>query len=220
MLLAILLGFVFGFMGSMPVAGPIAILVFGRGLEGRLRSGIYLATGAAIAESIYAYLAYWGFSALLSSHRWIEPASRVVAAVILIALGIRFLMPRKAHDPEQAPPPANVGNKRSFLLGFTITLLNPTLMATWGAAVTTLHSFDLVAFSPAQALPFSAGVLLGIATWFAVLLTVLGRFRDRFQRATLDRIVRVMGFFLLCLGLYFGVRFALSLQALGAPPGS
>lgn len=220
MLLAILLGFVFGFVGSMPVAGPIAILVFGRGLEGRLRSGIYLATGAAIAESIYAYLAYWGFSELLSLHRWIEPASRAVAAVILIALGLRFMLSRSKHDPALPPVPENVGNKRSFLLGFTITLLNPALIATWGAAVTTLHSFDVVAFSPAQALPFSFGVLLGIAAWFAVLLTMLGRFRGRFQRSTLDRLLRVMGFFLLCLGLYFGVRFALSLQAFGASAGS
>jgi threonine/homoserine/homoserine lactone efflux protein len=207
MLAAILLGFVFGFVGSIPVAGPIAVLVFGRGLEGRLRSGVYLAFGAAIAESVYAYFAYWGFGALLATHRWIEPASRVLAAVTLIALGARFAFVRNRQErAESAAEQPNVGNKRSFLLGFTLTALNPALIATWGAAVTTLHSFDVVSFSAEDALPFSLGVLLGIGTWFSILLFLLGRFRGRLQRSTLDRIVRVMGYFLIALGLYFAIK--------------
>src|SRR5687768_3425522 len=103
MLTVALLGFVFGFVGSMPVAGPIAILVFGRGLEGRMRSGVYLAVGAAIAESIYAYFAYWGFSELLTHHRWIEPVTRTVAAILLIGLGLHFVFGKKKSqepDPE------------------------------------------------------------------------------------------------------------------------
>lgn len=220
MLAASLLGFVFGFVGSMPVAGPIAILVFSRGLEGRLRSGVYLACGAAIAESIYAYFAYWGFSELLSHHRWIEPVTRTVAAVLLVGLGLRFVLsPGRKSEPELSPLEArkNVGNKRSFLLGFTITALNPALIATWSAAVTTLHSFDIVSFSPSHALPFSVGVLLGIASWFVILLGVLGRFRGRFQRQTLDKMVRVMGVFLIVLGLYFGVKLVASLYGAHVP---
>lgn len=220
MLTVALLGFVFGFIGSMPVAGPIAILVFGRGLEGRLRSGVYLAVGAAIAESVYAYFAYWGFSELLSHHRWIEPVTRTVASVLLIGLGLHFVFGRKKTqeiDPSLVEQKKNVGNKRSFLLGFTITALNPALIATWSAAVTTLHSFDAVDFAPKHALPFSVGVLLGIAIWFSILLFILGRFRGRFSRTTLDKMVRAMGVFLIVLGLYFGVKLLIGLTALNVP---
>ena len=73
MLTAALLGFALGFVFSMPVAGPVSLLVFGRGLQGRGRSGVSLALGSSIAESMYAYLAFWGFSALLGSYAWIEP---------------------------------------------------------------------------------------------------------------------------------------------------
>jgi threonine/homoserine/homoserine lactone efflux protein len=45
------LGFAFGFVGSIPVAGPIAALVLSRGLEGRARSALSLAAGAALAEA-------------------------------------------------------------------------------------------------------------------------------------------------------------------------
>jgi threonine/homoserine/homoserine lactone efflux protein len=223
MLTVALLGFVFGFIGSMPVAGPIAILVFGRGLEGRFRSGVYLAIGAAIAESVYAYLAYWGFSELLSLHPWVEPVTRTVAAVLLIGLGLHFTFGRKKTqeiDPELVEQKKNVGNKRSFLLGFTVTALNPTLIATWSGAVTALHSFDAVDFAPRHALPFSVGALFGIAVWFTMLLLILGRFRGRFSRTTLDKMVRAMGVFLILLGLYFGVKLLIGLTAQSAPKAS
>jgi threonine/homoserine/homoserine lactone efflux protein len=207
MVLAALLGFCFGFVGSMPVAGPIAVLVFGRGLEDRARNGLYLASGAAIAESIYAYLAFWGFSAFLSRYAWIEPTSRVAAAVIMLALGIHFY--RKKPKPAGAAVPVkDRGNKRSFFLGFTITALNPTLIATWTAAVTTVYSLEIVTFDSAEALPFSIGAFCGIVGWFVVLLYLMNRFKARFSRSSIDRLVHVMGVLLMALGLGIAIRFA------------
>ena len=213
MLLAALIGFVFGFVGSMPIAGPIAILVFGRGLEDRSRSGLYLAAGAAIAESVYAYLAFWGFSAFLTRYAWIEPVSRVSAAVILTGLGIHLARKPSQSEGSYTPPDPNVGNKRSFFLGFTITLLNPTLIATWTAAVTTVYSLHVVHFDAGGALPFSIGACIGITSWFATLLSLLGRFRSRFSRGALDRVLRVMGYALIAVGLTIAGRFLYQLYA-------
>ena len=204
-MLAALLGFIFGFVGSMPVAGPIAVLVFGRGLEDRARNGFFLACGAAIAESVYAYLAFWGFSAFLTRYPWIEPTSRVAAAVILTALGVHFI--RKRPPPPDAPEPVqSVGNKRSFFLGFTITAINPTLIATWTAAVTTVYSFDIVSFDASGALPFSVGAFSGIVSWFATLLYLLNRFRARFARGTMERLMRAAGMLLIVVGLGIASR--------------
>jgi threonine/homoserine/homoserine lactone efflux protein len=213
-MIAALLGFCFGFIGSMPVAGPIAVLVFGRGLEDRARNGLYLASGAAIAESIYAYLAFWGFSAFLTSYPWIEPTSRVAAAIILTALGVHFYRKQPTAVGVVAPPVSGVGNKRSFFLGFTITALNPTLIATWTAAVTTVFSLDIVNFDSSEALPFSLGAFTGIVSWFATLLYLLNRFRSRFSRAALDRLMHGMGILLILLGLGIAVRFIYRLVAL------
>lgn len=210
MLAAAILGFVFGFFGSMPIAGPIAALVFSRGLENRARSALYLAGGAAIAEGGYAYLAFWGFSAILSTHPWVEPVSRAAAALILTGLGVHFTRKPRSDDGERVPDP-NVGNKRSFFLGFTVTALNPTLIATWTGAVTFVYSLDVVRFDGASALPFSIGACLGIVVWFSVLLTLLNRFRARFSRSTLSRVMRGTGVFLIVLGGVFAVRFVQSL---------
>lgn len=207
MLFAALTGFVFGFVGSMPIAGPIAILVFGRGIEDRTRSGLYLAAGAAIAESAYAYLAFWGFSAFLARYAFIEPVSRAAAAIILTGLGLHLARKRTDPDAPAPAPDSSVGNKRSFMLGFTITALNPTLIATWTAAVTTVYSLHIVEFDSGGALPFSIGACAGITSWFAILLSLLHRFRARFSAASLARTLRVMGYLLIGLGAAFAVRF-------------
>lgn len=204
--MAALLGLCLGYIGSMPVAGPIAVLVLGRGLEDRSRNGLYIALGAAIAESVYAYLAFWGFSAFLTSYPWVESVARVAAAVLLMGLGVHFYRKRPADKPIERP--SNVGNKRSFFLGFTITALNPTLIATWTFTVTTVYSFGIVTFNPLNALPFSLGAFSGIVLWFATMLYLLKRFRSKFARAGLDRLMRVMGVVLICAGFAVAVHVA------------
>ena len=205
-MLAALLGFLFGFIGSMPVAGPVAVIVFGRGIEDRGRSGFYIAIGSAVAESVYAYLAFWGFSAFLTKYKWIELVSTGAAALILSGLGLRFMLKKQSDRPSDGAP-RHVGKKRNFTLGFLLTALNPTLIATWTAAVTTVYSLQIVDFDESGALPFSIGAATGIVTWFATLLYLLKRFRARVSQGVLNRVVRVMGGFLVILAIGIAVRF-------------
>lgn len=204
MVITALVGFLFGFIGSMPIAGPIAVLVLARALEGRLASALKVGIGGAVAETAYALLAFWGFSELLAADAWIVPVSRGAAAVILLGLGIVFL--RREPTAVAAPPPAPGRDVGAFLLGLSISGLNPTLIATWTAAATTLFSTGLVAFSPGLAVPFGLGAGLGIAAWTVVLVRIVARYRDRFEPATIDRMVRWMGGFLLLVSLLFAWR--------------
>ncbi len=202
---AIGLGFLFGFIGSIPVAGPVSALVLSRGIQGRFRSGIFISLGAGIAEATYAFLAFWGFSTYLTRYSFIVPVSRAAAAVILAILGYSFLI-SKTGDLKDRPGRGDsfIG---SFVLGFSLTALNPTLVATWTAAVTTLFSMQIVDFTSGQALPFASGTCVGIAAWFGSLLLLIRYNRKRFTTATLQRIVRVVGAFLITLCVWFLLRF-------------
>ena len=203
MALAAVIGFLIGFLGSMPVAGPIAVLVVSRGVDGRHRSGLSIAAGGALAEGVYACLAFWGFAEFLARYPVMIPVSRAVAVLVLTVLGVLFL--RRKVTSQQAMPHRKEGWGGGFVLGFSITALNPTLIATWTAATTTLFSTGLVDFTPVTALPFGAGAIIGIVLWFGLLLALVRRFRKRFSPRTLNRVIQVMGGFVLVVAAWFAV---------------
>ena len=203
--LALLIGFLFGYVGSIPVAGPISLIVFAYGVTGRARLAIWVAAGGAIAEAVYAYLAFWGMAQLVKRHPSLVADTRGVGALVLAALGAYFLFRRgRASEPGSAEAPGR-GSKRSFVLGFFVTALNPTLIVTWTAAATTLFSTGvLVDTGASAALPFAGGACVGIIAWFATLLALLSHYRSRFSAGTLDRVVRFVGVAFLALAAWFG----------------
>ncbi|MDY0058989.1 MAG: hypothetical protein RBU45_04200 [Myxococcota bacterium] len=85
------------------------------------------------------------------------------------------------------------GSKRSFALGFTITALDPTLIATWTAAVAVLHSTGPIPVRPRLALPFALGVSWGIAAWFGLLIALLQHHRQLLSKRRMSQLVLVLG---------------------------
>jgi threonine/homoserine/homoserine lactone efflux protein len=201
---AALVGFAFGFFGSIPIAGPIAALVLQRGLVARYASGALIGLGCAVAEACYALFAFWGFATFLARYPIIEPISRASAALILLGLGITFA---RYKGPREAEDRRDDSAAKSLLLGFTITALNPTLIGTWTAATVTLASTGLVAMDPIGAVPFASGTFVGIAGWFAAMTALLKRYGERFSRSALDKTVRAVGWFILALAAHFAYRF-------------
>lgn len=189
----------------MPVAGPIAALVLVRALSGRFRAACAISVGAALAETGYAFLAFWGFSTLLVEYPVILPISRAAAAIILVTLGV--LLAWKQGEMAETDEPVRDSLTGSLLLGFTICALNPTLLATWTAASATLASSGLLKITPGLAIPFALAACVGIITWFLLLLGLVRRYRDKFRAETLAKVVRVIGVALVFLGFYFAYLF-------------
>ncbi len=206
MVVSILIGFLFGYIGSMPVAGPIALLVLRLGLGRDARLAKYVAMGGALAESFYAAFAFWGVSEILDRHPMILPSTRIAGACICMGLGIILLLHRAKAPVEDLRPERRRGHKRSFLGGFLITALNPTLLITWTTALATLHSTGLVTLSLHGAVPFAVGVFLGVVGWFATLLGMVKRFKERFSSKAVEGFIHVMGGFLVLLALWLGAR--------------
>jgi threonine/homoserine/homoserine lactone efflux protein len=199
MLTVTIAGLLFGFFGSMPLAGPISVLVFSRGVQGRFKTGFFTSLGASVAESIYAFAAFWGLSAILEEFPAIEPWSRGLAAILLTYVGITLMR-------EKGLAAAQEGRERkrhAVLVGFLVTALNPTLLATWTAATTTLLASGWVPFKPSYAWFFAAGVLVGDIAWYSLLLRMTGLYRSRVGMKALVTTIRVTGGFLVVLGAYF-----------------
>jgi len=196
-----------GAAGSIPLAGPITMLVLGFGLEGRIRQAGLVALGSALPESLYAGLALWGFGALIAQFRWVGPASQAVAVLVLVGVGL-FLMlrPPRERNPSATASTDLEGTKRHLLLGLSITILNPALILNWGAAVTMIYSLGLVEPKPHFAVPFGLGVGAGILSWFTVALYFLHRHHKRISPSLRVKLMKGMGGLLFTLGVIAAAR--------------
>ncbi len=205
MVTAFVLGLVVGFVGSIPIAGPTAVVVVNSALDNRPRSGFEVAIGSAVAEAIYAAAAFWGVAALIGRYPVVIPASRIFGAAVLILVGIYFIRRKSQAHPRSSE---RIENRRGrhLLFGFTITIFNPTLAATWAAIVAALHAAFNVTKSSLSAIPFGLGAFLGIVGWTWILIRLMCRFRKRVRPSTLNGLVRAAGGALVIVGAVLASR--------------
>lgn len=206
-LLAIcVMALVFAFVGSMPLAGPIALMAVSRATRGKYRDALHIGLGAAAAEGIYAGIAFWGYTTILARYAIVVPISHGTTAVVLVAVGIRFALWRPPAG-EDGSGRGSGGNKAgTALLGFSVSAINPTLLLTWSAAVAFLYSRGLKEPPAAYAIPFGLCAMAGVGVWFVTLAALLRRYQGKLPREALTWIVRVMGLVLVVLGVWSGVK--------------
>ena len=205
MIESMIVGFVMGWVGSMPLAGAVSIFVFQRGLAGHFRRGMVLAAGAAAAEAIWCLVAVIGAELILSRWPNLEGIARSLGGVILLALGAYFLwnrntLPTEQDDPDESAE-ATKTLVREFWLGFVLVAGNISIPFTWLGMITIAVSLGL---DPVAGPPwiFSLAVAAGIMGWFTVLLKILSAFRARFRPESHQLIMKAMGILLLAVGLY------------------
>lgn len=176
-------------------------MVVSRAGMGRFTEALRLSFGAAIAEGIYAALAFWGFATFLARYEAAVSISRGVTAVVLFAVGLHFVRwTPKAEDharPERG--------RSAFFVGFTTSMLNPTLLLTWSAVTTGIYSRQIVAMTSLLALPFGIAAGLGIASWNLVLVTLMRRFHEKVPKAFITWTVRSMGLLLIAIAMWSAV---------------
>lgn len=208
MILAMLLGFTFGFVGAIPVAGPVSALVLHRGIRRQYAEGFQLALGASLAEGIYVALAAFGFHTWIASSPWIGSLAVRIAACILIALGIHFIRSRRFLSRPRIGPSEATHSKKGgpFWLGFSISLINPTLMVTWTTILTTLHPLRVIPSSWDGVFALAFGAALGIAAWFRLMLRMLRQSDGKLRPEVLERFLLAIGAVLIVFGLYQLIR--------------
>ncbi|MCA9516807.1 MAG: LysE family transporter [Myxococcales bacterium] len=223
MIAAILLGFGMGFVAAIPVAGPVSAMVIERTLDKRYAAALAVAFGSALAEGFYAALAVLGVS-LLADYPWMEPASKAVAAAILIGVGLSFALRKKQeHDDDEGGEDDGAGGKRKdkkqkktplgqFAIGFSVTIVNPTLLATWTAATSMVVAAG-VELRPILGAPFGLAVALGVSSWFSLVVYLVRRFTKSFKPSSIRRVIGWIGWGLVGLGLYFAFLFVKELAA-------
>ncbi len=193
MIVVFLTGLFLSFIGSMMPTGPIAVIVLRYGMRGRNLSGLFVATGAALAESGYALLAYLGINFVLSHYPLETFILRLISSVLLIGFAALWIAGHYAPKPKKIER-EYVG--ASFLLGLTVAGLNPTFLATWAGAVAIVRGAGLISeihYAPA----FAIGVAAGPVLWFWIFFRVLMRHAGTIRPENLTKIEKALPIILL-----------------------
>ncbi len=139
----VIVGFSAGFIFSIPVAGPINVIITSNALSGKLRYCIRTALGASIIEFIYIVIIVFGISSLYSLYRPIIPYLLLAGGAVLIAVGIKIIRTKfSLENPEEKLVIKDkLKNKGGMRTGIIINLTNPSLFLGWLTSTFLIFSF-------------------------------------------------------------------------------
>lgn len=150
------IGLIAGFIFSMPIAGPISILVTSNALKGRLRYCNLVAIGASFADFVYVLIGVYGITHFFTDYKGFIPYILGAGSFFILFIGIKII--RTKFDSEHIDEESKIAERQSkyhrgaFYTGFMVNLLNPTLFFGWLAS-----SFITLSF--AASLGFNTGGL-------------------------------------------------------------
>jgi threonine/homoserine/homoserine lactone efflux protein len=192
----LLRGFVLGFaIAASP--GPIFFLCIRRTLvQGRL-AGLVSGFGVATADAFYAAIATFGVAALASAFVSGRRPLALVGGAVLVGFGLRILFERRREIEVSAPTARGLAWAYGSTLGLTIT--NPATILSFAALAATLGFGTGGSFAgPALVV---AGVLLGSAAWWFILVLAASLLRSRMTPAVVRGISVFSGVAIAALGI-------------------
>jgi threonine/homoserine/homoserine lactone efflux protein len=126
-------GLIVGFIFSMPIAGPISILITSNALNGRTIYCRFAALGASVADFIYVFFAVYG---LTRFYTFLKPAIPfVLFAGMIFLLYLGYKISKTKIDLDHIDNTDNLSRVQKqgngFFSGFFLNFLNPTLFFGW-----------------------------------------------------------------------------------------
>lgn len=140
-----LIGLLAGITFSMPIAGPISILITTNALKGRLRYCGSVNIGASIATFTYVFFAVFGLTKLYPYYQPAIPYLLAAGSLYLLYLGYKIY--KTTFDIENLTDENRSDNKTKpkerggFYTGCLINFLNPTLFIGWLSSTFLVISF-------------------------------------------------------------------------------
>jgi threonine/homoserine/homoserine lactone efflux protein len=128
-------GFLTGFIFSVPIAGPVSIMITSNALKGRLRYCNLFNFGASLADFIYVFIAVFGLTKLYGFYKPVIPYIFSFGSLLLFFMGYKIFKTKIDIDHLEEKVHISEAIKKkergAFYTGFMINFLNPTLFVGW-----------------------------------------------------------------------------------------
>ncbi|MDO8508222.1 MAG: LysE family transporter [Nanoarchaeota archaeon] len=197
--------FLIGFLATIIATGPVTFLVFRNSLLGRYNRAVAMVFGSSLMESIYCILALSVVSSLFLESARIQLLSRTISAIILFSIGIYLYKTDIIKDISRGVRQLTKKEKtRSFLAGFILVAINPTIILTWSAAITALISFKIARVHSLIEILFFAGfATLGMISGGLSMILLIKYFKMKFPKEMLNKVLKFIGALLVITSFYF-----------------
>jgi threonine/homoserine/homoserine lactone efflux protein len=125
-----------GFIFSMPIAGPVSVLITSHGLRGELRYCFTATLGAAIIDMLVCFIAVHGATKVLGLYAAVVPYALIAGAGFLFIIGMRIVRARfdfTHMDVKQTGVMRfwKLQEKNGFWTGLLLNASNPSLFFGW-----------------------------------------------------------------------------------------
>lgn len=140
-----IVGLLAGVIFSMPIAGPISILITTNALKGRFRYCFLVNIGASLATFTYVFVAVYGLTKLYSFYKPAIPYLFSFGSLILLYLGYKILITKidfeHFEDKSHLSEKIRKKEKGGFYTGSLINFCNPMLLIGWLTSTFLVISF-------------------------------------------------------------------------------
>jgi threonine/homoserine/homoserine lactone efflux protein len=183
-------GMIVGFSASVPL-GPIGVLCIQRTLNKGRISGFFSGLGAAFSDTIYAIIAGFSLSFIVSFIEQQLLYIQIFGAVVLILLGIYIFYSNPAKQLRKQKK--GKGNLfQDFISTFFITISNPLaifLFLAFFAGLGVVKPGD----AGSKHLTIIGGVMAGASLWWFILTSVVNLFRSKINLRRLWWLNKIAG---------------------------
>jgi threonine/homoserine/homoserine lactone efflux protein len=226
MIVAILIGFVTGWLISMPI-GPVSASVISRTLRYGARNGLFVSIGAGVMDFIYCGGAAQ-IHEFLQASPLINLIFQITGLVVLVLVGIKTLSQRTVPNEQveesdrESQREAEQRVKRlrinqsgfiaPFVMGVILYASNVAAVPEWIFVSALWRENGILEEGVLVNLAFAVGAGLGTLGWGYFLVTFIERRRRGFKPAFLQKINLAAGGALLLFGLYFGYKIVFDTQ--------
>lgn len=193
-------GIIIGISASIPM-GPVGVLCINKTLnKGRL-AGFITGSGAAIADVVYAIIAGFGVTFIISFIVHYQEIVKIIGGLIVLYFGYKLFVTNPAKQFRKQLKTKGKGLWGDFLTSFALTISNPVGLFVFGAVFAGLGLLSEES-NHVTVLTLIVGVVTGALIWWVSLSTLVSIFRNRFKLRRLLYVNKISGVGLMLFGLF------------------
>lgn len=198
MLLTLLIkGILVGLLASIPL-GPVGIICIQRTINKGKLSGFLSGIGAASADTIFAAIAGFSLTFIISYIEEKQIIFQAVGGIVVLLLGIKIFYTNPIKQLRRHKRKKN-NLLEDYLSVLLVTITNPLAIFLF---IALFASLGIVAEGAGitSSLVATGGVFIGAAAWWYILITLVDIFRAKFRLKQLWWINKISGTLIFALG--------------------